>query len=176
MAVRRLASSAGLIARSQLELAGVVYFCRATLAVTSWQQTTDWRRMSVDIVELPWCVLRKRIDIILWDLLAASYDTIIVTTSLTMPPPWPSVSLPSISTKRWAVIFIWVSGQVSRNLPENFDLHVTSVRCLQLLHHRLQVRPAAEADDGKWSCNFSTKFTASLYLPVKHCWLAAEFI
>ena len=52
-----------------------------------------------------------------------------------------------------------LSGQVSRNLPENVDLHVTSVRCLQLLRHRVQVRPAAEADDGKWSCNISTKFT-----------------
>jgi len=77
---------------------------------------------------------------------------------MTTPSPWPWVPPPSISTKRSAVIFIWVSGQVSTNLLENFDLHVTSVLFLQLLRHRLQVRPAAEADDGKWSCNILTKF------------------
>ena len=52
----------------------------------------------------------------------------------------------------------YLSIWLSTNLLENFDLHITSVLFLQLLRHRLQVRPAAEADDGKWSCNILTKF------------------
>ena len=76
--------SDALPACSQLESAGIVCFCNATL-LYSWEQSiSDWHRLSVDLVEPPQCALWKRRDIILRDLLTACYDTI----TLTMHQLW----------------------------------------------------------------------------------------